>query len=361
MDICFQVYPKGSNHELFDLDNYIDDIEREERTGMDPTLSGNYRYRQRMDYFPNTLGFSPQITPAQSMIDLNRQAVEGLNTQINKIPDSKTTKDFGLYSAISTIGNIMNTAANDRIAMNASDNAVLGNAVSGNTIYDLFNNDKFYQGLDNVRNNAIDYSGVRNNYNLYNAWNPNNFQDTIHYAQKGGHQYAFGDNMNHAGSILGSTAELAGIGTMFGPIGTVVGAGLGAGMGVVNDIKNRRNRILLNKEIDKQNALQTENYYDTASLNDQRQLRNNMYNIFQQGGYMPNDNNITIFKGLKHGQFGLNGIPQGIASDGVPNYVEGGGFDKKGNPKEGEVRYKDYIYSARNTPSESLLKKYNLI
>ena len=282
---------------------------------------------------------------------------------LESLPDSDTSnkkklnfnfypKNVGISSVISTAGNVLNTAANDRIAMNASDNAVLGNAVSCNNIYDLFNNDKFYQGLENVRDNRKDYSNVKNNYNFYNAWNPNNFQDNIHYAQNGGHQYAFGDDMNHVGSILGSTAELAGIGTMIAPgIGTIVGAELGAAMGVVNDIKNRRNRELLNNEIDRQNALQTENYYDTASLNDQRQLRNNMYNIFQQGGYIPNDNNITEFNtGGTHQQNPYGGIKQGIASDGQPNYVE-----------EGEVRYNDYIYSARNTPSESLLKKYNLI
>ena len=71
-------------------------------------------------------------------------------------------------------------------------------------------------------------------------------------------------------------------------------------------------------------------------------------------------NGVTMFRGIKHGQFGLNGIPQGIASDGLPNYVEGGGFDKNGNPLEGEIKYKDYIYSARNKVSKSLLKKYNL-
>ena len=287
----------------------------------------------------------------QQQLDYLESLPDSDNSNKKKLNFNFYPKNAGISSVISTAGNVLNTAANDRIAMNASDNAVLGNAVSGNNIYDLFNNDKFHQGLENVRDNRIDYSNVRNNYNLYNAWNHNNFQDNIHYAQNGGHQYAFGDDMNHVGSILGSTAELAGIGTMFGPVGTVVGAGLGAAMGVVNDIKNRRNRELLNNEIDRQNALQTENYYDTASLNDQRQLRNNMYNIFQQGGYIPNDNNITEFNtGGTHQQNPYGGIQQGIASDAKPNYVE-----------EGEVRYNDYIYSARNTPSESLLKKYNLI
>ena len=79
---------------------------------------------------------------------------------------------------------------------------------------------------------------------------------------------------------------------------------------------------------------------------------------FADGG--DTGNGITIFKGIKHGQFGLDGIPQGIAADGLPNYVEGGGFDKNGNPLEGEIKYKDYIYSARLKPSKSLLKEFNL-
>lgn len=75
---------------------------------------------------------------------------------------------------------------------------------------------------------------------------------------------------------------------------------------------------------------------------------------FADGG--DTGNGVTTFRGLKHGQFGLEGIPQGVASDGLINYVEGGGFDKNGKPIEGEVKYKDYIYSNRLKPSKTLLK-----
>lgn len=78
---------------------------------------------------------------------------------------------------------------------------------------------------------------------------------------------------------------------------------------------------------------------------------------FADGG--DTGNGVTTFSGLKHGQFGLDGIPQGIASDGLPNYVQGGGFDENGKPIKGEVKYKDYIYGELKI-TKKLADKFNL-
>ena len=73
--------------------------------------------------------------------------------------------------------------------------------------------------------------------------------------------------------------------------------------------------------------------------------------IGAEGGSLEDLNGVTTFNtGGTHEQNPYGGIQQGIASDGLPNEVE-----------EGEVKWNDYIFSARSIPSESLLRKHNLI
>jgi hypothetical protein len=72
--------------------------------------------------------------------------------------------------------------------------------------------------------------------------------------------------------------------------------------------------------------------------------------MMAEGGSLEELNGVTKFNtGGSHSQNPYNGIQQGIASDNIPNLVE-----------EGELKYNDYIYSARLKPSKSLLKQYNL-
>lgn len=82
----------------------------------------------------------------------------------------------------------------------------------------------------------------------------------------------------------------------------------------------------------------------------QRNQRQQFMNMFANGGSLDELNGITKFNvGGSHSENPYEGIQQGIASDGNPNLVE-----------EGEIKYKDYIYSARLKPSKSLLKEFNL-
>lgn len=83
-----------------------------------------------------------------------------------------------------------------------------------------------------------------------------------------------------------------------------------------------------------------------AQGNQRRQLMN----YFDNGGSLDELNGVTHFNvGGSHSENPYEGIQQGIASDGNPNLVE-----------EGEVKYNDYIYSARLKPSKTLLKDYLL-
>lgn len=67
-------------------------------------------------------------------------------------------------------------------------------------------------------------------------------------------------------------------------------------------------------------------------------------------GGMLNTNNVTqINNGGTHEQSPLEGVPMGIAPDGIPNLVE-----------EGEVIYNDYVYSNRIDVPKEFKKQYKL-
>lgn len=70
--------------------------------------------------------------------------------------------------------------------------------------------------------------------------------------------------------------------------------------------------------------------------------------LFTNGGIW--SNGLTfINNGGTHEQNPLEGVPMGIAPDGIPNLVE-----------EGEVIYNDYVFSNRLKANKTLLDKYNL-
>lgn len=70
--------------------------------------------------------------------------------------------------------------------------------------------------------------------------------------------------------------------------------------------------------------------------------------LFTNGGIW--SNGLTfINNGDTHEQNPLEGVPMGIAPDGIPNLVE-----------EGEVIYNDYVFSNRLKVNKTLLDKYNL-
>ena len=70
--------------------------------------------------------------------------------------------------------------------------------------------------------------------------------------------------------------------------------------------------------------------------------------LFTNGGIW--SNGLTfINNGGTHNENPLEGVPMGIAPDGIPNLVE-----------EGEVIYNDYVFSNRLKAGKTLLDKYNL-
>lgn len=259
-------------------------------------------------------------------------------------------KTFDPYTFASTtvsgLGDLLSQVDEQRM-LNETGREDLANYIVGNTWGDIFNNsDRRQQGLNVISDSQVDYSRIQNNDNLINSWNSNDLQDYVNYSSP---------TTSVWGDVLGDAGKAAAIGSTIAPgVGTLVGAGIGALSGIVRgaagDIINRKNTAAFNRAIARANQAQVDNFYNTAMNNQQRQQRQAMMNYFALGGNLEGLNGIEHFNvGSSHSENPNGGIQQGIAPDGQPNLVE-----------EGEVKYKDYIYSKRIKPSKALLKKNNL-
>ena len=254
-----------------------------------------------------------------------------------------------LYGALgNTVGAIGDTIGNisEQEYIENSGRPDLAYTIYGNSWGDVFNNsDKLSQGLQTVDALKKDYSQINNNDSLENAWNPNDFQQDIKASNETGAV---------VGSTLADTGKLAAAGSMFGPVGTVIGAGVGLfsglGRGIASIFQHEDNAEKLRTAIRRANEEQKLNYYSTSDNNMQRQQRNWFMHQQASGGPLYKANGVEEFNtGGTHSMNPLGGIQQGIASDGLPNRVE-----------EGEKRYKDYIFSDRLKANKSLLEQYNL-
>lgn len=258
---------------------------------------------------------------------------------------------FGAAGTVASgVGIAINDMANAKYAQNAG-RADLADLVSGNSWGDVFNNkNKLAAGMQTVQDATVDYSDVKDNNSMLNAWDANDLQDGIR-------------DSNETGAVIGATlhdaASLASKGSKIGgPVGALIGGAVGTisglGRGLISAFQHNKNADIINEAVEKANNVQIDSFYTTAQTNQRRDERNAMMNysafggkLFPFGGDM---NGVTTFNtGGTHGQNPLMGIPQGVDAQGVPNKVE-----------EGEVKYEDYIYSNRISPSKSLLKKYNL-
>lgn len=250
------------------------------------------------------------------------------------------------------------------------------NLVYGDTSQDPFarligdvSGSKKAAAYNTVWSNQQDFSGIRNNYNLLNAWNPNSLQQT--YADQGWGRRVL-DNLEASGQGAAKGASFG------GPWGALIGGIAGGLANIGSQVIGYNQRENINKAIKTANQNTINSYYTTARNNDKRQLRANMSNsivqnkfgmgtkhykyggnlmrgnIFDEGGEMGGfnsfGNGVDMFNvGGSHEENMYGGIPQGMAQDGEMNYVQ-----------EGEVKYNDYIYSNELTANKQLLEKYHL-
>lgn len=192
-----------------------------------------------------------------------------------------------------------------------------------------------------IQSGQVDYSEVRNNQNLLNAWDPNDLQNGINY-EFGWSNIA--DNLTASGK--GAAAGMS----IGGPWGALIGGIAGGVSNIFSQLGGSDRAADLNRRVEAANKNQIYSFYDTAQRNQARSQREAMMNYFAEGGLLDSGNGITKFNvGGSHEQNPYGGIMQGIAPDGEPNMVE-----------EGEVKYKDYIFSDRFKVTKVMLKKYNL-
>ena len=148
--------------------------------------------------------------------------------------------------------------------------------------------------------------------------------------------------------------------------GSMVNAASGLAMAGINmglnAIENSQRRKQAEQDALRYNALR-DFAIDRNTLDFQRAVEDSTDNMFNMqalqmkamGGNL-NTNGATWTNGLTtinnggtHEENPLDGVPMGIAPDGIPNLVE-----------EGEVIYNDYVFSNRLKANKTLLDKYNL-
>ena len=193
--------------------------------------------------------------------------------------------------------------------------------------------------------------------------------ETFNYAND---TYEKKDFMQSTGDYLKRTGEAALSGTVAGAeIGTAAGGGwgtaIGAAAGLLTGLASgiggwiksgadaRRKAAEMNAYRDKANSRARNSFRNNAQNIHDAQLQSMLRNYVAYGG--PLSTNGTDFKnglvmidaGGSHEESPLDGVPMGIAPDGVPNLVE-----------EGEVLYKNYVFSNRLSPSKKTLSLLHL-
>lgn len=153
-----------------------------------------------------------------------------------------------------------------------------------------------------------------------------------------------------AGAALGST-----LGSWAGP----AGAGLGALLGVIaGGIAGGVKKNSAEKRAESMNAAnsflnqQANNEFNNTATNiaTNNWLNTMKQNSFEFGGVLNQASPYTEYNaGGSHQSNPLGGIMVGIGENGLPNKVE-----------EGEVKYKDYVFSNKTKPSKEFQKHYKI-
>lgn len=229
----------------------------------------------------------------------------------------------------------------DRDTWDNANNPLLAATVSGSSWGDVLSGNNFAEGIQTIRDSQIDYSNMLNNENIKNISTGNDLQS---YVNASGEQ--------PWGAMLQDAGTLGAAGSIFGPVGTAIGAGIGVISGfarsAIGHKQHHKNANIENQLVSMANANTINNRDNAILANNARSINDGLRSIMADGGDL--GNGVTMFNtGSTHQQNPLGGIPQGIASDGLPNMVE-----------EDELKYNDYIYSARLKASKKLLKDYLL-
>lgn len=149
-----------------------------------------------------------------------------------------------------------------------------------------------------------------------------------------------------AGNAMSGALKGAQTGMAFGPWGAAIGAGVGLlGEGITTLIGNNKEKEAAKKAEELSRGNMAANVKNIQQSN----IDNYLANYSAMGGQIATNglmsNGITQFNnGGTHEKNPLGGIPQGIGANGLPNLVE-----------EGEVKYRNYIFSNRLKANKTTL------
>lgn len=271
-------------------------------------------------------------------------ATTGILSSIPNINEDKNTN--GIESDIYTA--IYGDSSQNPIARMVND--LTGNSTK-NVINKLNQKDKF-----NADNNE-DLISKWNDIGILNTYNTdkNLVGKTLLSTALGAPWLDFKNNgVQFDTDNLIASAKGAANGSSFGPWGALAGGILG---GVANLVSRmgRNNRInKINEAINNRNNYNLNNYNNVSSNVNKQSTYNMLSNYYAEGGDINNggdfSNGVTIIgNGGTHEENPMEGVPMGIAPDGIPNFVE-----------QDEVKFNNYIFSNRLNATTELLKIYNL-
>lgn len=163
---------------------------------------------------------------------------------------------------------------------------------------------------------------------------------------------------NAVGGALSGIASGAGAGMSFGPVGAAIGGVVGGLTSIFGshqaNKKAKKKARELNQQIDEAEAYRDLNFANAVANADKLSDQTLMANYVAYGGHISNGtqfkDDLTFFnEGGTHNENPIGGVMIGMDPQGIPNMVE-----------EGEVRWKDYIFSNRLKPTEKDLELLNM-
>jgi hypothetical protein len=174
-------------------------------------------------------------------------------------------------AAVGAVANNINSSLHDNYVRGNS-NSEIAQMLDMNSIGDVINaSEKGDAAIGLINSKQKDFSNITNNQSLYNAFDPNAFQNKVGFAsdgQKAGEMFSSAASGAATGASIGSI--IPGIGTA---AGTVIGAGIGAFKSVFGSMARDNQTRRANRAIDLANKNQMASFNDRANRNDVNTMR----------------------------------------------------------------------------------------
>ena len=246
------------------------------------------------------------------------------------------------------LGSFLKTNAGGIAGAGSALTGIIGTGIANAQIADTSGIEGSIKGLSNKQFNAS------SNDELIQLENSINYLNNVKYNDIRG-----GSNGQRLMSTLGSTIQGVSSGAQIGGgWGALAGgvAGLGSAIGGIftGNAKAKKKTTDLNSQIAEANNRAAMSLNNNISNVDATTDLNMLANYAAYGGGFTHganwDNGLTFFdEGNSHEENPNGGVMVGVDQEGTPNMVE-----------EGEVRWKDYIFSDRLKVKENKLKQFSL-